>query len=30
MTVGIFEIVHYIVGVCCRGVSIKQGSTGWL
>ena len=30
MTVGIFEIVHYIVGVCCRGVSIKQGSTGCL
>ena len=26
-TVGTFRIVHYIVGVCCWGVSIKQGST---
>ena len=25
-TVGTFRIVRYIVGVCCRGVSIKQSS----
>ena len=26
-TVGTFEIVCYIVGICCWGVSIKRGST---
>ena len=26
-TVGTFRIACYIVGVCCSGVSVKQGST---
>ena len=26
-TIGTFRIVRYIMGVRCRGVSVKQGST---
>jgi len=26
-TVGIFGVVHYIMGVCCVRVSVKWGST---
>ena len=29
-TVGNFRIVHYIVGVCFSGVSVKRGSTVFL